>query len=141
LPPDPVPDSHDFAAWSSRDVDVAISIILRSGLLLATVVLALGALWYFSHIGSPAQPQGPDLHTFNGEPAAMRELPSMIESAMRGDGRAIMQLGICLLLATPFVRVLFAIYAFYKQRDHAYVVISTIVLAALLLGLYLGAAG
>ena len=52
---------------------------------------------------------------------------------MQLSARAIIQLGLLLLIATPVARVLFSAIAFAIERDCMYVVITLIVLAILLL--------
>ena len=52
------------------------------------------------------------------------------------NGRAIIQLGLLLLIATPVARVLFSAIAFAIERDYMYVVITLIVLAILLYSLF-----
>jgi uncharacterized membrane protein len=47
-------------------------------------------------------------------------------------------LGILLLIATPVCRVLFAIVAFVLEGDRLYVVVSLLVLAVLLFGMFHG---
>ncbi|HBZ00602.1 MAG TPA: DUF1634 domain-containing protein, partial [candidate division Zixibacteria bacterium] len=44
----------------------------------------------------------------------------------------IIQFGILILIATPIARVAFSIYAFARQRDIVYIIITIFVLAALL---------
>ena len=51
------------------------------------------------------------------------------------SARAIIQLGLLLLIATPVARVLFSAIAFALERDSMYVVITLIVLAILLYSL------
>src|SRR6202034_3783611 len=41
----------------------------------------------------------------------------------KGRGRAIIQLGLLLLIATPVLRVAFSIFAFARQRDLVYVIL------------------
>jgi uncharacterized membrane protein len=55
-----------------------------------------------------------------------------------GRGRALIQLGLLLLIATPVCRVAFSIFAFARQRDWLYVLFPVLVLAGLLLGLFSG---
>ena len=50
-------------------------------------------------------------------------------------GRAIIQLGLLLLIATPVARVAFSLVAFLRERDRAYVLITSFVLALLLVSL------
>jgi len=46
------------------------------------------------------------------------------------------QLGLVLLIATPVARVALTLGAFILQRDRLYVVLTTVVLALLLFGLF-----
>ena len=48
-----------------------------------------------------------------------------------GRGRALIQLGLLLLIATPVARVAFSVFAFERQRDWTYVGITLFVLAVL----------
>lgn len=50
-------------------------------------------------------------------------------SLCKGEGMAIIQLGILLLILTPLVRIIFALIGYIKEKDYVYVVISVIVLA------------
>ena len=54
---------------------------------------------------------------------------------------AIMMLGVYCLILTPVLRVVVSIYAFYKEHDHLYVAITTLVLAILLVALAIGVPG
>ena len=62
----------------------------------------------------------------------------MLAAARSGQGRAIVQLGLVALIATPILRVLFAALAFAWRRDWVYVVVPLIVLAVLIAGLLSG---
>ncbi|MDQ2773857.1 MAG: DUF1634 domain-containing protein, partial [Acidobacteriota bacterium] len=53
--------------------------------------------------------------------------------------RSIIQFGILLLIATPILRVAFSLVGFAMERDKAYVLITTVVLAILLYSLINGA--
>ena len=59
----------------------------------------------------------------------------MIGGVLALDPRAVIQLGLLLLIATPIARVAFSLLAFIRQRDRTYVVITAIVLAVLLYSL------
>ena len=49
--------------------------------------------------------------------------------------RGVIQLGLLLLAATSVARVAFAAFAFFRQHDYTYVVITLIVLSVLLYSL------
>jgi uncharacterized membrane protein len=58
---------------------------------------------------------------------------------LHGDGRAIIQCGLLLLIATPVARVLFSIVAFALEKDRLYVVLTLIVFCILIYSLFGGA--
>lgn len=74
------------------------------------------------------------LGTFESQPEAMRSLTQIFTGALRLEARPVMQLGLALLIATPIVRVFFALIVFAVQRDRLYAVISGLVLLLLLAG-------
>ncbi|WP_312090214.1 DUF1634 domain-containing protein [Chryseobacterium sp.] len=60
------------------------------------------------------------------------------ETLMKGDGMAIIQLGILMLIFTPLMRIIFALIGYMKEKDYVYVVISTIVLAIMAISFFTG---
>jgi uncharacterized membrane protein len=119
------------AQLSDQSVEQFIGHLLRIGVLVAAATVIFGGALYLSHHAT----EMPAYHVFRGEPAPLRDTAGTVRSAMTGDPAAIMQLGILLLIATPVMRVLFSIYAFWKQRDVTYVLITLFVLAILMFGL------
>jgi len=59
-------------------------------------------------------------------------------SLCKGEGMAIIQLGILLLIFTPLVRIIFALIGYLKEKDYVYVVISSIVLAIMAVSFFTG---
>ena len=78
--------------------------------------------------------------TFTGEDPALKSIAGIVKAVMTGDSRAIVQLGLVLLIATPVARVALTLGAFIAQRDRLYILTTTIVLALLLYGLVWGRA-
>jgi hypothetical protein len=91
------------------------------------MVVALGAAVYIG--GSGAEPA--DYRTFRGAAAEWHGGVGLLRAAVSGQGRAIIQLGVILLIATPVARVAFACGAFARERDWRYVAISLVVLGVL----------
>ncbi|WP_294288345.1 DUF1634 domain-containing protein [uncultured Chryseobacterium sp.] len=56
----------------------------------------------------------------------------------KGEGMAIIQLGILLLIFTPLMRIIFALIGYLKEKDYVYVVISSIVLAIMAISFFTG---
>jgi uncharacterized membrane protein len=105
--------------------------LLQIGVLFASaVVLVGGVLYVHAHSTNPV-----NYRAFTSEPANLRHPAQLFGLVATGDGAAIIQLGILLLIATPIARVVFAVIGFAIERDRLYVLISLIVLAVLMLGL------
>jgi uncharacterized membrane protein len=75
---------------------------------------------------------------FHGVEPALLSVTGIIRAALAGNSRAITELGLLLLIATPIARVAATLVAFIWQRDATYVVVSGIVLGMLLYGLLFG---
>jgi uncharacterized membrane protein len=118
-----------------RNVDTAIGVLLRIGVLLAAVLLLIGGGVYLVHHGWEPKP---DRATFVPQPEKYERPGEMLAAAHSGQGRALIALGIVALIATPILRVLFAALAFAWRRDWTYVVVPLIVLAVLIAGLLSG---
>ncbi len=108
-----------------------IGLLLRTGVLLAAVVVFAGGVLFLVQYGSDPI----DYRTFIAGGQDIRTLPGIVKSAASLDSRGLMQLGLLLLIATPVARVVMAILGFSLERDRLYVVVSSIVLAVLLFSL------
>jgi uncharacterized membrane protein len=72
---------------------------------------------------------------FRGEPVDLRVVSRIVRESLSLSGRAIIQFGLLLLIATPVARVAFSILGFAKERDGMYVVFTAIVFSILIYGL------
>jgi uncharacterized membrane protein len=111
-------------------VERVIGAFLRIGVLLAVLVVLPGGALYLLGDASRAT----DYATFHGEPMDLRRVSGIAAEAFMLHGRAIIQLGILLLIGTPIARVLFSLVAFALQRDMTYVAVTLLVLAVLVYG-------
>jgi uncharacterized membrane protein len=117
--------------WTEQQVEEIVGNLLRSGVILAATVVALGgALYLIRHGGAT-----PDYHVFQGEPADLRSLSGIVTDVWSWQSRGIIQLGLLLLAATPVARVAFSVFAFLQEGDLTYVVVTLIVLSVLLYSL------
>jgi uncharacterized membrane protein len=120
--------------------DLALSLLLRLGVLACAFIIATG--W----IGNLARPAAdaalPQLLRGEILPAATvsHSLAEVAGGLAQGHSGAIMLLGLMLLIALPIVRVALTAAAFSLERDWFYVALSLLVLALLLSGLLLGRA-
>lgn len=122
--------------WSDEHVEQFIGRLLQFGVLLAAAVTIIGAVLLLAREGGTVA----DFRVFRGATSNLRSVGDVLRGVAALDGRAITQLGLVLLIATPVARVALTLWAFLRQHDRLYVVVTTIVLALLIYGLAWGRA-
>ena len=128
------PASGDARTAADRRLAAHIARLLRVGVLLsAAVTLAGGVLLLLDHGGAPA-----DLSAFPRPFPPPSDLLAIVRGARALEPRALTQLGIVLLVATPVSRVALALVDFVRRRDRAYAALSALVLLLLVGGIVLG---
>ncbi len=120
--------------WSDDRVEAVIGNLLRLGVAVSAAVVLVGGILYLARYGG----QPADVRVFRGEPAELRSVPGIVGEALRLGRRGLIQLGLVLLIATPVARVVFSMFAFWRQGDRTYVAITGVVLATLLYSLFSG---
>ena len=118
--------------WTDHKVELIISKLLLVGVSTAAIVVLAGGILFLVRHGH----ETPQFGEFHGEPAELRRVGAIFAAVQKLEARAVIQLGLGLLIATPIARVVFSLFAFIRQRDGMYVIISSIVLSVLLLGLF-----
>ena len=119
------------AGWTDQQVEAIVASLLRAGVVLAAMVVALGGTIFLMRHGR----EFPQYAAFLGEPPELRTISGIVVRAASFHGRNIIQLGLLILIATPVVRVGFSVAAFALERDRLYVGITLLVLAVLLFSL------
>jgi len=112
-------------------LEVIISVLLRTGVLISAAVVLLGGICFLSRHGH----EQPDYRVFHGTPAIYRSVSGVIHAARPSNCPAVIQLGLLLLILTPVARVAFSLAGFALERDGAYVALTSIVLVILIYGL------
>ena len=107
-------------------VERTIRAILLAGIAVSVALMAVGLVLGVAH--------GTML------PRAMVPLSALPEALARLDPAAYVSLGLMVLVATPFVRVVGSLVAFVVERDRVYVLITATVLVVMCLGVLLGRA-
>ncbi|HEU4762677.1 MAG TPA: DUF1634 domain-containing protein [Gemmatimonadales bacterium] len=120
--------------WSDDRVEQVVGNLLRIGVLVAAAVGVAGGVAVLVQHGGRAASYG----TFTGETAEFTSIGGIVRGVLALDSRAVVQLGLVLLIATPIARVVFSLVAFLLQRDRLYVVITSVVLAVLVFSLVFG---
>ena len=118
--------------WDDYRIEVIVGNLLRTGVILAASVVLIGAVLYLWRHGHEV----PNYTAFHGEPESLKSPVEIWHGVMQLSARAIIQLGLLLLIATPVARVLFSAIAFAVERDGMYVVITLVVLTILLFSLF-----
>jgi uncharacterized membrane protein len=134
--PAPAAPAPAVARWSDHQVEQIIGRLLQIGVLVAAAVVIVGGVMLLAQYGrTPA-----DFSVFRGEAAELRSVGGIVRAALALDSRAVVQLGLVLLITTPVARVALTLVAFLVQRDRVYVAITALVLALLLYSLVWGRA-
>lgn len=110
-------------------VEGVLSRLLIVGVTAAAAVIALGLLWW---ILANRDARLDFSHFTKGAPLSASTLASELR---HGDPKAIVTLGVLLLILTPIARVAFALIAFLVDRDRFYALVAIIALGLLALGL------
>ena len=117
--------------WTEEDVEQWIGMLLRTGVLIAAAVAAVGAAVYLARYGGAPE----NYRFFRGVPRGLDSVHGVVSGALHLRSRWVIQLGLLLLIATPIARVGLSLVAFARQRDRLYVVVTSIVLGLLLYSL------
>jgi uncharacterized membrane protein len=117
--------------WSDERVEEIMGNLLRAGVIIAALVVLGGGIFYLIRYGATS----PDYGVFRGEPADLRSLLGILVDAVDLRSRGLIQLGLLLLVATPVARVAFSVFAFLRQRDLTYGILTLIVLTVLIYSL------
>ena len=129
--------SETLGQRTDQRIDEIMGMVLRTGVVLAALVVLAGGVVYLSRHQVPLT----NYRVFQGEPVELRTVSGIVQEALAFRGRELIQLGLLILIATPIARVAFSFFAFLYQRDWTYVLVTVIVLGLLFYSLLGGRAG
>lgn len=109
-----------------------MGLLLRIGVLTSCAIMFAGAVLYLLGHGGERESYA----SFQGEPASLRSISGILREARLGGARGIIQVGVLAMIATPVLRVAFAVFAFARQKQWRFTLISLIVLGLLAFGLF-----
>lgn len=120
---------------TSRDLSLLVARTLRIGVALAGLIALAGGIGYLWRHGSETLP---DLSHFsyNALPEnaeAYTTLGGIFGSVAQMNPIGWIQLGVLVLILTPFLRVVISFFDFLKQRDWLYAGITAFVLGVIIL--------
>ena len=118
--------------WKEHAIEQTIGRLLQIGVLIAAVVVSAGGVALIAQHGG----EKADFSIFRGATSPLRDIAAILRGVRHVDSRAIVQLGLVLLIATPVARVALTLVAFLIRRDRLYVLVTFLVLGLLLFGLF-----
>ena len=111
----------------NQEIELEIGKILRIGVVVAAVVILFGLVLTFA-TGTTGYPAGVHPH----------RIMSILRGTVQLKPYAVLMTGIFLLILTPVLRVAVSIYAFIKEKDRLYAIITSVVLVILAFAMVLG---
>lgn len=109
--------------FTDLDLNRSVGNLLRLGVLLSVITSLIGFIKLFTEGFKMPKYKLLDMGS-----SSEKVWGNLWDSLCKGEGMAIIQLGILLLILTPLVRIIFALIGYLKEKDYVYVVISLIVL-------------
>jgi len=125
---------RDDGSGSDRRMELLIGNLLRIGVSIAAVIVAVGGAFYLVRRAGAVPRYG----TFLGEPDFLEHVGKVVRAALSLRSEAIIQLGLLVLIAVPIFRVAVSVVLFLARRDWLYTVVTLVVLAVLLFALLSG---
>ncbi|HTA42118.1 MAG TPA: DUF1634 domain-containing protein [Bryobacteraceae bacterium] len=118
---------------SGQKMETQMGLLLRTGVLASCLIMCAGAVLYLLRHGE----QQESFAAFHGQPPEFETPGGIWQAARHGSARGIIQLSVLVLIATPVMRVVFAVFAFARQKQWIFSFVSLVVLALLAYGLFL----
>lgn len=121
--------------FNDTDLQAIIGNVLRYGVLLAlSVALIGGIILLFTQSGETV-----NFATFTEKNDNIYIVfNNIISGVARGDGEAIIFLGVLLLFLTPALRLVLSLLSFFLEKDWLYIVITLIVIGIIGLSVSFG---
>ncbi len=120
--------------FTDVDLNRSVGNLLRLGVILSVITSLVGFVKLFTEgFKMPRKYKLLDMGT-----SSEKVWSHFWETLCKGEGMAIIQLGILMLIFTPLMRIIFALIGYLKEKDYVYVIISSIVLAIMAISFFTG---
>lgn len=120
--------------FTDVDLNRSVGNLLRLGVILSVITSLIGFVKLFMEgFEMPRKYKLLDMGT-----SSDKVWNHFWETLCKGEGMAIIQLGILMLIFTPLMRIIFALIGYLKEKDYVYVIISSIVLAIMAISFFTG---
>lgn len=115
-----------------KSIEAVLGDLLRTGVIISGSVVIIGAVLFLVRHGLEI----PSYHIFIPDNFNISDFRDLFRGIITFRSVSIMELGILLLIATPFLRVLFSVLAFAYEKDYMYVVFTVIVFLILVFSFF-----
>jgi len=120
--------------FTDADLNRSVGNLLRLGVILSVITSLIGFVKLFMEgFKMPRKYKLLDMGT-----SSEKVWGHFWETLCKGEGMAIIQLGILMLIFTPLMRIIFALIGYLKEKDYLYVTISSIVLIIMVISFVTG---
>jgi len=120
--------------FTDVDLNRSVGNLLRLGVILSVITSLIGFIKLFMEgFVMPRKYKLLDMGT-----SSEKVWSHFWETLCKGEGMAIIQLGILMLIFTPLMRIIFALIGYLKEKDYLYVLISSIVLIIMVISFVTG---
>jgi uncharacterized membrane protein len=122
-----------------RKVEIAISLVLRIGVIASVVVIGVGlGIMFYHHAGYSAFSGHVSYKGLTSQHTVFpHSFASLGHSIARGDGSGIVVAGVLLLILTPVARVAVGVLSFLYEKDIPMALITLFVLCVLIASFFL----
>ena len=117
-----------------RKMEIAISLVLRLGVIVSVIVVTVGlGVMFYHHSGYASLNAHVSYKTLTSRSTRFpHSLKEMKYSLAHGDGRGIVVGGVFLLILTPILRVVVGAFSFLYEKDIPMALVTFFVLAVLI---------
>ncbi len=125
-----------------RKVELAISLVLRIGVVVSVAVIAAGLGLMFAHHGAylPIRGHFSYKELTSRSTSFPHSFGSLGHSIAQGEGRGIVVLGVLILILTPILRVAVGVLSFLYEKDPPMTLVTLFVLIVLIGSFFLAGA-
>lgn len=136
------PDEARAMEEKVRQVELAISLVLRIGVLVSVAIIAAGLVVLFAHHTDYLGLRGPVSYTTLTSTSTPfpHSFGALWHSIAQGEGQGIILLGVLVLILTPVVRVAVGVLSFLYEKDLPMALVTLLVLALLVGSFFLAGA-
>ncbi|RYE04532.1 MAG: DUF1634 domain-containing protein [Sphingobacteriaceae bacterium] len=128
---------NEKKVFKDADVQLLIGNVLRWGVIVSMLIVFCGGLIYVYRHGHETA----SYQIFKNEPDFLKNINGIFNGVLAVKGRAIIQTGIIVLIATPIIRILLSVVSFLLEKDYLYVGITLAVLCIIITSMLSGIGG